>query len=364
MGSVFATRFLEVNGATDVDIHGELLVKNAAADAGLFTLSLLGILIVHELGHYVAARIQRVDASLPYFLPLPVLSPFGTMGAVIRMRGVIPTRKALFDIGAAGPLAGLALAIPLYVWGISHSPIVAFNVESGQLGESLLTRSIDHFAAPAIAEGQDIWLHPVAYGAWGGFLITMINLLPVGQLDAGHVAYALFGPRQNRIAVIVHRAVLVFFFVSLVGYTVQDLRAGLGLARFGNHVTNSLFWLVWFEMLAILGTLTQAQQAAAAGTAPEEGKLSVRTRAGATLGIAVMAGVLRGFSAPLVAWIAWLASVGFLLAMEVKWGALRPHSMLDHPPTSAARLGWFRAALAVFTLCFFALLFMPAPFIF
>jgi membrane-associated protease RseP (regulator of RpoE activity) len=86
-----------------------------------YTGALMAILLAHEFGHYIAARIHKVDASLPYFIPLPFLSPFGTMGAVIRMRSVIPTRRALLDIGAAGPLAGLALAIPLYAWGIAHA---------------------------------------------------------------------------------------------------------------------------------------------------------------------------------------------------------------------------------------------------
>ena len=92
-----------------------------------YTASLLAILLAHEFGHYIAARIHKVDASLPFFIPLPLLSPFGTMGAVIRMRGVIPTRRALLDIGAAGPLAGLALAIPLYAWGVAHSQVVPID---------------------------------------------------------------------------------------------------------------------------------------------------------------------------------------------------------------------------------------------
>ena len=98
--------------------------RAALAHAAQFTGALLAILLAHEFGHYIAARLHKVDASLPFFIPLPILSPFGTMGAVIRMRSVIPTRRALFDIGAAGPLAGLALAIPLYAWGVAHSEVV------------------------------------------------------------------------------------------------------------------------------------------------------------------------------------------------------------------------------------------------
>src|SRR5580698_2502771 len=110
-----------------------------------FTGALLSILLAHEFGHYIAARIHKVDASLPYFIPMPLLSPFGTMGAVIRMRGVIPTRKALLDIGASGPMAGLCLAIPLYVWGIAHSHVAPIEGSAGglELGESALTKLLD-----------------------------------------------------------------------------------------------------------------------------------------------------------------------------------------------------------------------------
>src|ERR1019366_183991 len=155
----------------------------ALVHAAQFTGALLGILLAHEFGHYIAARIHKVDASLPFFIPLPILSPFGTMGAVIRMRSVIPTRRALLDIGAAGPLAGLALAIPLYAWGAAHSQVVPLDTaQSGlQLGDSLLLRALDHFFGPTVPVGSDIMLSPVAFAGWAGMFVTMINLLPVGQ---------------------------------------------------------------------------------------------------------------------------------------------------------------------------------------
>src|SRR5262249_11230754 len=160
-----------------------------------------------------------VDASLPYFIPMPLLSPFGTMGAVIRMRGVIPTRRALLDIGASGPLAGLFFAIPMYVWGAAHSRVVpAAGAGVVELGDSLLLRLLDRIGAPTIPEGMELELSPVAFAAWAGMFVTMINLLPVGQLDGGHVAYALLGPRQNKFAQTVHRSMLAFFFVSLGSY--------------------------------------------------------------------------------------------------------------------------------------------------
>src|SRR5687767_5409242 len=125
---------------------------------GQFAGTLLTILVAHEFGHYIAARIHKVDASLPYFIPLPLLSPFGTMGAVIRMRGTIPTRRALLDIGAAGPLAGLVFAIPLYLYGIAHSQLITVDGEGVQLGESILLKTLDWMAGPKVTPGTDILL--------------------------------------------------------------------------------------------------------------------------------------------------------------------------------------------------------------
>ena len=332
--------------------------REALAHGGQFAAALLTILVAHELGHYVAARIHKVEASLPYFLPLPLLSPFGTMGAVIRMSGTIPTRRALLDIGASGPLAGLVFAIPMYAWGAAHSHYAVVDPATTMtLGDSLLVRLLDHFAAPPAHEGMELFLSPVAFGAWGGMFVTMINLLPVSQLDGGHVAYALFGPRQNRIAPFVHRGMLVFFFVSLGSFVARDVRAGLGLLRLGEHVGNSLFWLVWFEALAILGTLAARGQPGARSDAPA---LTIRTRIVALVGLIVVASIGRTHSSPLV-WAAWFAGLGTLLVMEAKWGVLRPSTLLDHPSTGAAPLDGVRRVIAVVTLVFFVLLFMPNP---
>jgi hypothetical protein len=333
--------------------------RAALAEAGQFTGTLTAILLAHEFGHYIAARVHKVDASLPYFIPLPVLSPFGTMGAVIRMRSVIATRRALLDIGAAGPLAGLVLAIPAYAWGVGHSrPVVLETVEGGmQLGNSLLTMLLDRVFAPPIPSGTDLMLSPVAYAGWTGMFVTMINLLPVGQLDGGHVAFSLFGPRQNRIAQWVHRSMLVFFFVSVASFLARDVRAGLGVWRLGQHVNDSLFWLVWFEVLAALGSLSRTRESREGEASP----LSLRTRGFATLGLALLAGLLRDHSS-VALWIMWFLGLGVLLAMEVRWGVLRSTSTLvDHPATGEQPLTVGRAVIAVVTLVFFALLFMPTP---
>jgi membrane-associated protease RseP (regulator of RpoE activity) len=332
-----------------------------------FTGALLAILLAHEFGHYFAARIHKVDASLPYFIPMPFISPFGTMGAVIRMRAAIPTRKALLDIGASGPLAGLCVALPLYAWGIAHSSFVPLDGTGGgfQLGESILSRLLDHFAAGSKPEGMDIMLSPVAFAAWAGMFVTMINLFPVGQLDGGHVAFALLGKRQDRAAVIAHRSMLAFFFVSLASYLFRDLRAGMGLHRIGEHVNNSMFWLVWFEVLAVIGALsTRATRATRAtrGREPDDSPetMTIKTRILATLPLVFLAGIGRDQSSPTL-WIAWFLGLGVLLAMEVRGGSLRKHALFVHPPTNDEPLGLTRAVIAVVTLLFFALLFMPTP---
>jgi membrane-associated protease RseP (regulator of RpoE activity) len=291
---------------------------------------------------------------------MPLLSPFGTMGAVIRMRGVIPTRRALLDIGASGPIAGLCFAIPLYIWGAAHSqivPIAGAGEGSVQLGESVLLKVLDHFFAPTAPAGMDLQLSPIAFGAWGGMFVTMINLLPVGQLDGGHVAYALFGPKQDRYAQLIHRCMLAFFFVVVFGHVARDVQGGLGFYFLGRHLANSLFWLVWFQVLAVLGTLASKGRS----DAPKPETLTIRMRLAATVGLVVVASIARDNRSPLLP-LAFFAGLGLLVAMEVKGGVLRRHDLLDHPPTGSQPLDRARALVAILTLVVFVLLFMPEPF--
>jgi Zn-dependent protease len=339
---------------------GRLAVKGAAQ----FTAALLSILLAHEFGHYTAARLHKVDVSLPYFLPLPLISPFGTLGAVMRMRSPITTRRALLDIGASGPLAGLALAIPLYAWGAAHSQVVAFDGTGGgiELGDSVLLRALDHVFAPALPAGTELSLSPVALAAWAGMFVTMINLVPVGQLDGGHVAFALFGPRQNRIAPWVHRSMLAFFFVSLASFVARDVRAGFGLWHLGRDVQNSIFWLVWFEILAVIGSATGGQAERRNDSPSDDApSLGIQTRVFAIAGLVGLAWLLSEYGSPL-GWSTWFAGLGVLLAMEARAGVLRPAStLLDHPPTDPGALKPGRAIVAAVTLALFALLFMPTP---
>lgn len=173
-----------------------------------FSITLLTILLFHEFGHYFMARKHHVEATLPYFIPAP--SIIGTFGAVIKMRSPLYSKKSLLDIGATGPLAGVVVAIPAVIIGLQRSEIRPVSgIESGiGLGESLLFSFLSRISIGTVPEGYDIILHPVAFAGWIGLLVTMLNLLPVGQLDGGHVAYAVLGREWHRRAVYVVLPVL------------------------------------------------------------------------------------------------------------------------------------------------------------
>ncbi|MEO0108183.1 MAG: site-2 protease family protein [candidate division WOR-3 bacterium] len=163
-----------------------------------FALALLLILGSHELGHYWAARHYGVDASLPYFLPIP--HPLmGTMGAFIRIRSVIPNRRALVRLGVMGPLVGFLFAVPILVVGLRLSRVVPLEIAHGgiALGSSLLFGLLSKLIFPGLPAGYDISLHPLAFAGWLGFFVTALNLIPIGQLDGGHIAYATVSRYQK-----------------------------------------------------------------------------------------------------------------------------------------------------------------------
>ena len=163
-----------------------------------FAVTLLGILVVHEFGHYFTARARGAAVSLPYFIPAPPVFMAGTLGAIIRMRSAARDRNALFDIAAAGPLAGLAIAIPAALLGLAWSSVVpATGGEHLVFGESVLTRVLVWLRFGALPPGTVVLTHPVADAAWFGFFVTALNLLPAGQLDGGRIAFALL-PRHHR----------------------------------------------------------------------------------------------------------------------------------------------------------------------
>ncbi|MFC6733793.1 site-2 protease family protein [Haladaptatus sp. GCM10025707] len=197
-----------------------------------FTLAILGVLGVHEFGHYIMSRYHDVDASLPYFIPFPTL--IGTMGAVIRMRGRMPDRKALFDIGVAGPLAGLVAAVVVTVIGLFMDPVVApahvLN-DPGAVQVRFNNPILLEWIAAAVGQPLEYAdpaksVNPVVMGGWVGFFVTFLNLLPVGQLDGGHLVRSMLGERQETLAAFVPA---VLFGLAGYLYYFQDASNAAGI---------------------------------------------------------------------------------------------------------------------------------------
>jgi membrane-associated protease RseP (regulator of RpoE activity) len=197
-----------------------------------FSFTLLAILGTHEFGHYFTAKAYGASVSLPYFIPAPPPLLFGTLGAIIRMRSPARDRNSLFDIAAAGPLAGLVVALPALWIGLGWSKVAAVPAgESVAFGDSLLLRLMTWLAFGPLPPGHDVFVHPVALAGWVGLFVTALNLIPVGQLDGGRIAYALFGAR--------HRQISIATF--------------LGLLALG-AVTGAGNWFVWaFLLLFVMG---------------------------------------------------------------------------------------------------------------
>jgi len=213
-----------------------------------FAAAIMGVLAVHEFGHYVMTRYHGVQASLPYFIPLP-LTIIGTMGAVIRMRGRMPDRKALFDIGVAGPLAGLVATAIVTAIGLFLSPVevpqaVVQSSDTVQirLGFPPLMYLIAWATGQSLSYGQGLAIHPVVIGGWVGMFVTFLNMIPVGQLDGGHVVRALAGDRQELIAAGVPA---VLFGLAGYLYFVEDVSLA-ATAVWG-------FWGVFSAGLAFVG---------------------------------------------------------------------------------------------------------------
>jgi len=248
--TVFGTYLLVQTGAwTD---SGAIRIAPGALLASLeFTVAAVSILGAHELGHYVLARRHGLSASLPYFIPLPLLG-FGTLGAVIRVRDRIPTRNALVDIGAAGPLAGVLVALPFLAWGYAHSRFVATGPTTDMLfgpmslwsvvhrgfpqldpnttlyADNLLLRAFERAFLGPRPPGMDVAAHPFVLAGWLGTLLTMLNLFPVGQLDAGHLTYAVFGDRARTLG-----------WLALAGLAALT-------------VAFSFTWVVWLLVVALV----------------------------------------------------------------------------------------------------------------
>lgn len=196
-----------------------------------FAFTLLSILGTHEFGHYFTARYYRASVSLPYFIPAPPPFIFGTLGAIIKMRSPARDRDSLFDIAVAGPLAGLVVAIPALMLGLSWSRLdtVPPDFSGVVFGDSLLMRFLVYLSFGSLPPDTDVLIHPVGLAGWVGLFVTALNLFPVGQLDGGRIAYALFGVH--------HRKVSMATFMGLLA---------LGA------VTGSMNWIVWAALLFFL----------------------------------------------------------------------------------------------------------------
>ena len=180
-------------------------LQQAALHGLMYAVPLMTILICHEMGHFIQAWRHGVYASFPYFIPVP-LPPIGTMGAVIAMEARMGHRRALFDIGITGPLAGLVPTVVFCVLGIHWSVAVSGK---GDLGDPLLFNILMHLTGKDIPPGSHLMLHPLAFAGWVGLLITSLNLFPIGQLDGGHVLYALLGKKAHTVARILLASALV-----------------------------------------------------------------------------------------------------------------------------------------------------------
>jgi len=233
---LFLATVVTTLGAGAMMAGADPFVDPAALLEGVpFSAALLLILLAHEFSHYITSHRHGVKASLPMFIPGPPLA--GTFGAIIRIESPIPDRRALLEIGIAGPLAGFLVALPIAVVGLIHShvalPTATAAAQAGGgmgigLGNSLLFTLLERLVLGPLPPHASLLLHPVAFAAWIGFFVTAINLLPVGQLDGGHVLYALAGHRQEGIS----RAVLLVL-------------APLGFLWWG--------WFLWGGMLLLLG---------------------------------------------------------------------------------------------------------------
>ncbi len=195
-----------------------------------FSFTLMAILLTHEMGHYLTARYYGVPATLPSFIPAPPI-PFliGTFGAFIRMKSPILRKKAILEIGASGPIAGFVVAIVAVIIGLTFSKVVSeTSLATIKLGAPLIFDFLNRLLLD-VPEGSDVLLHPVAFAGWIGLFVTALNLLPIGQLDGGHVVYALLGKKHKIVSIGMIGVLLVMGFIGWPG------------------------WYVWAFLTAILG---------------------------------------------------------------------------------------------------------------
>lgn len=305
-GFLFLATVLTTTATGALHVHADGRIA-PIADGLPFSVPLLAILLCHEFGHYFAARRHGVPASLPYFVPLPPWFGFlGTMGAVIRMPESPADRRKLFDIAVAGPLAGLVVAIPVLIYGLSKSPVLPMSPLALQEGNSLLYLGLKYLQTGRwLPDGvYDVQLHPTAFAGWAGLLLTMLNLLPFGQLDGGHAMVARFGNTYPGLSVRLHKLMLVF---------------AVGAFAFTYVVTS---------------------RAIAAGGMPADGQGTPLLSPGE---LALSAGMF---------WVLWFAVVRLLRRLG---------GGVEHPPVESVPLGRVRKAVFVLVSLLFVSIFMPIP---
>jgi membrane-associated protease RseP (regulator of RpoE activity) len=251
---------VQITGNTSMIPYDDLIPTPEVFYAALWTgflymLALLGILGAHEMGHYIVARYHKVHTTLPFFIPMP-FSILGTLGAVIAMREPAPNRKVQFDIGIAGPLAGLAVAVPVIILGLLNSEVAtrammlarmpaSIRAQAGfiQEGNSLLYAGLKFliFGKFLPSGDLDVWVHPIAFAGWAGFLVTALNLLPIGQLDGGHVVYGLLGERAR----LLRNPILAVLVIMAVAGTLAEMKIiDLGFGWSG--------WWIWIIMITLM----------------------------------------------------------------------------------------------------------------
>ena len=230
VGADHYVAFLSEFSSKPVSLDWHVLVR------GLwYSGTILAVLGAHEMGHYLACRRYQVDATLPYFLPLPPPFFTGTLGAVIRIREAFPTKAILFDIGVAGPIAGFLMLVPALFFGLSRSTIVpapAASADLVYLGEPLLFQWATWLVFGPVADGYTLNMHPIVFASWFGMLATALNLLPFGQLDGGHITYATLGKWSTPISIAtVATAVVMSFLAS--SWLVMTIMMVVMLVLFG-----------------------------------------------------------------------------------------------------------------------------------
>ncbi len=238
-GMLYGDSNLVINSASDF-LRPQNLIQGWP-----FAATLLGILTAHEFGHYFAARYHRVAVTLPYFIPMPL--GFGTLGAFIQLREPVPDRRKLFDIGVAGPLAGLVLAIPLLFVGLSTSqltpPITGGMLEGNSIFYFFAKILVFGKQLPNPITGEDVLMNQVTFAAWIGLLVTALNLLPVGQLDGGHTVFALFGERAKIINRVTFALLVLLAVASLA--PLQQIIPELQYIGYNG-------WFVWVLLIYFL----------------------------------------------------------------------------------------------------------------